>query len=54
MISIFLAKKNPQKMRVNNKLKEVILGTTFYTTRFYPKNVKQCNTIKYPITKNFA
>lgn len=32
-------------MRANNKLKEVILGTLFYLLRFYPKKVKQCNTI---------
>ena len=41
-------------MRANNKLKEVIQGTTFYLIRFYPKKVKQCNTIKNPITKNLA
>jgi len=33
-------------MRANNKLKEVILGTLFYLLRFYPKKVKQCNTMK--------
>lgn len=41
-------------MRANNKLKEVILGTLFYLPRFYPKKVKQGNTIKYHITKNWV
>lgn len=33
-------------MRANNKFKEVIWGTKFYTIRFYPKRAKQRNTIK--------
>lgn len=40
------AKKSPQKMRANNKLKEVILVELCLTYLIVVKNIKQCNTIK--------